>query len=159
MQMGIAGFVIIVNVFISCIYHRKFPKLCSDDKRVSSVKETATGMSSSENDPQTNVSTGISILEIELNEHISRSTENSISMEKSMLEAIKKAVDKFNRQTENVQNKRERSKMASHCDICFLILFFLAYCIAHAWIVIVLFWENFVIDLLLPYKWFIDMIP
>ena len=139
MQLGIAGFVIIVNVFISCIYHRKFLKLCSDDKRVSSVKETATGMSSSENDPQTDDSPEIAHDEIELNDHISRSTENSISLDKSMLEGIMKAVDKFNRQAENEQIKRERSKMASQCDIFFLIVCFLSYCLVHAWILLVLF--------------------
>ena len=48
LHLGIAGLVIIVNVFISCCYHRTFLKMCCDDKPVPSDKQTAENMPDSE---------------------------------------------------------------------------------------------------------------
>jgi hypothetical protein len=81
-----AGLVIIVNVIISCIYHRKFLKMCLDDKPVPSDKQPTKDMSYSEKETQTDDSAGISPDEITFNEHIlSTILENIISLRNSMI--------------------------------------------------------------------------
>ena len=103
-NLGMAGLVIIVNIIISCIYHRKFLKMCLDDKPVPSDKQPTKDMSYSEKETQTDDSAGISPDEITFNEHIlSTILENIISLRNSMIEGIQSTTktieDEVNRQT------------------------------------------------------------
>ena len=145
-NLGMAGLVIIVNVIISCIYHRKFLKMCLDDKPVPSDKQPTKDMSYSEKETQTDDSAGISPDEITFNERIlSTILENIISLRNSMIEGIQSTTktieDEVNRQTIKKEGKLERSKTASKCDIgFFLVFFFFVYGAAYACIMAILFY-------------------
>ena len=133
-NLGIVGFVIIVNVLISCCYHRKCYKLCGDDKPVSSDKVPITKDNpDSKKESATNDPTEIPPDETECKE--ARSTENPISFEKSVLEyikSIKETVEKEdNRQKEEKKSKGKRMKRATKCDIFFGIIIFLGFIVAH----------------------------
>jgi len=164
LNLGLGGLVIIVNGFISSVYHRKCPKRCMPcllcnccprtcrnplDEPVSyfsyrnktytvTDKQTTEDMPDSEEEMGVLSQTGISHEEIEpILSPVSQ------SKEKSMLEDIKNIKNTVETdvesQTEVKQNKRKWSRVALNCDIFWGICFILAYSAVYIWISVELF--------------------
>ena len=153
-NLGMAGLVIILNVIISCIYHRTFLKMSFDDQSCfakptlkhmpDSKKGTENIISYSEKNTQTDDSAGSLPDEITFNEHIlSTISENIICLRNLMIEGIqsikKTTEDEVNRQTTKKEAKLERSNRASKCDIVCFLFSFSAHFITNTYIIIQLF--------------------
>lgn len=134
--LAIVGFVIIINVLISCCYHRKFFKLCRDkqpeskDKPESTVqKDDSTSDSKSTKDKSSAIPPTPSTPTTPVPEDIKSSKEDSL--EQSITEditCIKETVEKeVKRQKEEKEIRRNRSNRASKCDICCGISIFVAF--------------------------------
>jgi chorismate-pyruvate lyase len=76
-------------------------------------------------------------------ELLPNNTENSISLDNSMLENIKSIKNRVETevesQTEVKQNKKIWSRVASTCDTIWMIVIFLIYAIVYIWITVRLF--------------------
>ena len=157
--------VIIVNGFIACVYHRKCSKCCQpclfsnctgccccvccrcafreplvDADQYGEPRHRCCVSYRKRRKPYTVTDTHTTEENMEL---LPNNTENSISLDNSMLEnikSIKNTVEtEVESQTEVKLNKRILSRVASTCDTIWMIVIFLIYAIVYIWISVRLF--------------------
>ena len=166
LNLGLCGLVIIVNGFISCVYHRKCSKCCKlylfcNCKLCCCFDCSRYGCREPLIDPdpvykyrcpyRKNAKPSIQADTPKTDENMELlPTENSISLDNSTLkniksikntvEIVKNTVEtEIESQTEVKQNKRIWSRVASNCDIIWMIVIFSIYLAVYIWISVELF--------------------
>jgi hypothetical protein len=171
-NLGLCGLVIIVNGFISCFYHRKSSKCCIpflfcncnfcnrydcsrypfteplvDPDQYGELVHTCKCCFSYQKKRKTYTVTDTTTTEdkMELLPKLEvNPTENSTSLDNSMLENIKSIKNRLETEVEKKtkvkKKKRMWSRVASTCDTIWMIVFLLIYVAVHTWILAELFY-------------------
>lgn len=169
LNLGLCGLVIIVNGFISCFYHRQSSKCCIpsllcncnccnrydcsrcalreplvDPDQYGELVHKCCFSYKEKRKPYTVTDTSTTKEKMELLPKLEvNPTENSTSLDNSMLENIKSMKNRVEREAEKKTKVKEKtriwSRVASTCDIIWMFVFLLLYVTVYTWILEELF--------------------